>query len=138
MNYNIQDVKDLAYCSWMEARGEGESGMQAVQHVVVNRVGFPGFPSTVHAVIYEKNQFSWTMPDNPEYGKEPLDGDPQYAYALSLAPAVLANTDPDITLGAHYYANLKYTTSGWFFNHIVNDSINHAHTVKIGNQDFYI
>jgi len=131
------DINSLALCAWKEARGEGLEGMQAVLHVIFNRAGHPGFASTIHDVIYGKNQFSsMSITSDPEFNLQPSPGDPQFAYCLSIANSI--QTDPDCTLGAHYYADLRHTTSGWFFNHIVNDTVNHPHTVKIQNQDFYV
>jgi spore germination cell wall hydrolase CwlJ-like protein len=39
--------------------------------------------------------------------------------------AIVAGTKSDPTNGSLYYANLKKSTSGWFFRHIVNDPKNH-------------
>lgn len=133
----MADQDDLAYCSWMEARGDGDAAMEAVQHVIVNRVASPGFPKNVHSVVYSPNQFSWTSSNDPEYGLVPAPGDIQYAYALSIAPSVLDGSDSDNTGGACYYANLKYTTSGWFFDNIVNNPSEHPQTAVIGSQTFY-
>jgi len=43
-----------------EARGEGIEGMRAVHQVVLNRVKSRKYPSTICAVVLQKNQFSWT------------------------------------------------------------------------------
>ena len=70
MNYTQEDVIDLATCGWMEDRSSALS-MCAVMHVVMNRVISPNFPDTVREVIHQHNQFSYTMPGNPEYGRDP-------------------------------------------------------------------
>ena len=143
IQYDQDDLNSLALCAWKEARGEGNEGMQAVMHVIVNRTGTPGFASTVHNVIYGKNQFtSMSVPSDPEFNLQPVDDDPQYAYCQSICQGVLDGMDADPTLGAHYYGDLKYATSGWFF-HVISGpdgrgTPDHAHTVKIGRQDFYL
>jgi len=109
----MTDLEALALCVWKEARGEGENGMRAVAHVIMNRVGKPGFGNTIQAVIFDRNQFtSMSVPSDPEYDLEPQNGDPQYEYCETLAQNI--GTDPDLTNGALYYANLKNVTSGWF------------------------
>jgi N-acetylmuramoyl-L-alanine amidase len=138
MIYELSDIENLALVTWKEARGEGSQGCRAVMHVIVNRVGTPGFAHTLHDIIYGKNQFtSMSVASDPEFNLVPNPNDVMYALCVSLAKKILAGQDTDITLGAHYYANLKYTTSGWFFNHIVNDPINHPQTVVIGHHTFF-
>jgi len=139
MPYELySDVELLALCIWREARGEGQDGMRAVAHVINNRVGKEGFGSTFQSVILGKNQFtSMSVPTDPEFNLMPDVGDPQYSYCLALAPTVLGGTDPDLTTGACYYANIKEATSGWFFKHIVNDPVNHPLLATIGHQNFY-
>jgi spore germination cell wall hydrolase CwlJ-like protein len=139
MNYDQNDLHSVALCVWKEARGEGNDGMRAVMHVIVNRVGHPGFAHDLHRVVYGKNQFtSMSVPSDPEFNLQPKDGDIQFAYCQGLIEPVLNGSDSDLTNGAHYYANLKYSTSGWFFNHIVKDTVNHPLTVTIGHQNFYV
>ena len=53
-------IECLVLNSYMEARGSGEKGMQAVTWVVLNRTKHPAYPSTPCAVIYSPQQFSWT------------------------------------------------------------------------------
>lgn len=131
------DLSSLALVAWKEARGEGLAGMNAVMHVCINRVGAPGFAMTLHNVIYGKNQFtSMSVPSDLEFNLQPRPGDPQYAYCVGQAPNVEGEADP--TNGAHYYADLQYTTSGWFFEHIVNDPTSHPVKAVIGRHTFYL
>jgi spore germination cell wall hydrolase CwlJ-like protein len=139
MFFDQTDQDNLSLVTWKEARGEGNEGMQAVMHVIVNRVGHPGFAHTLHDVIYGKNQFtSMSVSSDPEFNLTPKQGDPQYAFCESLCPAVLSGTDTDVTMGAHYYADLKYTTSGWFFRNIVNNPTDHPQVASIGRHTFYL
>ncbi len=138
MIHDAQDINNLALVAYKEARGEGFTGCQAVMHVIINRVGFPGFAYTLHDVIYGKNQFtSMSVASDPEFNLVPNQGDGVYNSCLELAKVILNGNDPDVTNGAHYYANLKYTTSGWFFNHVVNDSVNHPQVAVIGHHTFF-
>ena len=74
---------------------------------------------------------------DPEYSLMPKDNDPFYEYAHQVVQDISQNTDVDPTNGAHYYANLKNTTSGWFFSHIVSDKVNHPITAEIGHHTFF-
>jgi len=138
MTFDNVDVDNLALVTWKEARGEGVEGCRAVMHVIANRVGAKDFPSTLHNVIYQKNAFtSMSVISDPEFNLQPKPGDKIYAACENLAQLVLSGQDVDNTLGAHYYANLKNTTSGWFFNHIVADKLQHPITVVIGHHTFF-
>lgn len=138
ITFDTDDLHSLALCVWKEARGEGIDGMRAVMHVIKNRVGTPGFAHTIHDVVYGKNQFtSMSVPSDPEFNLEPHDDDQQYTYCVQTAPSVLNATDTDNTQGACYYANLRTATSGWFYTHIVQDTLHHPQTVQIGKQTFF-
>jgi N-acetylmuramoyl-L-alanine amidase len=139
LQFDQNDAHSLALVAWKEARGEGDAGMEAVMNVIANRVGHPGFAHTLHDVIYGKNQFtSMSVPSDGEFNLQPADGDPQFAYCQDLAQGFNGATPDDPTQGAHYYADIKYTTSGWFFRNIINNPTDHPHTVKIGRHDFWV
>ena len=53
-------IECLVLNSYMESRGQGVKGIQAVTWVVLNRTKHPSYPSTPCAVIYAPFQFSWT------------------------------------------------------------------------------
>jgi N-acetylmuramoyl-L-alanine amidase len=140
--YDPDDLNNAILCVWKEARGDGEAGMDAVAHVIFNRVGAPGFANTLHDVIYGKNQFtSMSVSTDPEFNLEPpLAGEPDYPsylQATDIVSQIAAVTDEDPTNGALYYANLRDSTSGWFFRHIVDDPANHPKLATIGHQVFY-
>lgn len=143
MEYDDQDLQSMALCVWKEARGQFTSGMQAVAHVIKNRVGTAGFAKTIHDVIYGKNQFtSMSVPTDPEFNLIPPPGDAQFAYCLSLCPQVLGGNDADPTFGAHYYENAATATSGWFARVIAGPdgggTDGHSLTAVIGKQRFYL
>jgi spore germination cell wall hydrolase CwlJ-like protein len=142
--FDAADVQAMALCIWKEARGEGNVGMQAVAWVIRNRAAdwYPGNPDPVHLVVFGKNQFtSMSVPSDPEFNLQPPEGDPQYAYCAGICPDILNNLMSDVTSGAHYYANLKYATSGWFAENISgpdgNGTPQHPRTATIGNQCYY-
>lgn len=120
MEFDQQDVEDLATCGWKEASGEPFGGMPLVMWCVRNRIGAPGFPKSLYQVIYQPGAFSWTSPTNPEHARKPISGDVQYALALEQAREVLAAPQSDDkSLGSHYYANLAtMDKDGWFARHI--------------------
>lgn len=133
---DTDDIHSLALVAWKEARGEGIVGMLAVMHVCINRIGKPGFASTLHDVIYGKNQFtSMSVPSDPEFDLQPSINDKMFDTCMTMAEAI--DSKQDITNNALYYANLKYVTSGWFFDNIINDSTKHPITTKIGNHTFF-
>lgn len=141
MTYDADDLYHVALVAWKEARGDGEPAMRAVMHVVVNRVGVPGFPGTIHEVVYQKNAFSsMSIPSDREYYLDPKQATGADAIAWTfcqdVVQSVLDGTDHDLTNGARYYADLKNATSGWFLNHIV-QSTDHPMVAKIGSQTFY-
>lgn len=72
--------------------------MNAVAHVIFNRIGAPGFAGTLHEVIYGKNQFSSvSISTDPEYNRAaPSVTDREYASyvaAKDIVNAVAAGTD---------------------------------------------
>lgn len=143
MEYEQNDLDNAALCVWKEARGEQDAGMQAVAHVIFNRIGFVGFPHTLHDVVYQKNAFtSMSVASDPEYSLMPHPNDEEYAYASAIVSAVAEGIDHDPTRGAHYYANLKNVSSGWFERVISGadgkGAPGHPLTVTIGRQSFYI
>jgi N-acetylmuramoyl-L-alanine amidase len=128
-----QDELDLAKCGWLEARNGGVGSCYCVMHVVMNRVKSPDFPNTIHAVIYGKNQFSWTRPDDPQYGLEPSGL--IYDACLQIAPFVIAG-DSDPTNGSLYYSNEKYITpGGWYEKNIIKNPA-HPILIVIGSHTF--
>lgn len=144
MTYTPNDERLLAKCGWMEGRDKGLESICAVMHVVINRMVVPGFPKNIRDVIMQKNAFSWTRPDNPEYGLDPADSkglDLKMWYeALQLADTILYSVDADPTGGAHYY-EAPSATSGWFARVIAGPDLmgtpGHEFTVEIGGQRYY-
>jgi N-acetylmuramoyl-L-alanine amidase len=143
LEYDDDDIHSMALCVYKEARGEGLSGMQAVAHVIANRVGQPGFAHDLHNVIFGKSQFtSMSVVSDPEFNLIPPPGDNQFSFCQALCPQVLRGDNPDPTFGAKYYYNPKTATSGWFVRVIAgpdgNGTEGHSLSATIGRQRFYL
>jgi N-acetylmuramoyl-L-alanine amidase len=105
-----EEVRLLAATAWGEARSEGEDGMRAVAHVMVNRVG-DRFGDDLETVILAPKQFSvWNLGDpnrplvrNPERyatGGVALE---TWESAQRIAREVLSGQSADPTQGALFY-----------------------------------
>jgi spore germination cell wall hydrolase CwlJ-like protein len=57
----MKDLKCLALNVYHEARGESFLGQVLVAKTTLNRVDSPDFPKAVCDVVYQPNQFSWTL-----------------------------------------------------------------------------
>ena len=107
---NEDEVRLLAATAWAEARSEGEDGMRAVAHVIVNRVG-GRFGDDVESVIRAPWQFSaWNRSDpnrplaqNPErYATGGINLE-TWQTAQRVAREVLSGQSLDPTDGALFY-----------------------------------
>jgi spore germination cell wall hydrolase CwlJ-like protein len=105
------EVRLLAATAWGEARSEGEGGMRAVAHVMVNRVG-PRFGEDLATVILSPKQFSvWNRGDPNRRLVASLVGNPErfhvggaeWETALRVAREVLGGQSVDPTGGALFY-----------------------------------
>lgn len=110
---NELEIDVLARTLWGEARSEGETGMRAVAHVVLNRVekaeakgGKHWWGHDIITVCQKPYQFSCWNPADPNRTKlMAVNGENIYfATALRVARrAVLGQLGKDITLGADHY-----------------------------------
>ena len=127
-------VTTLADTLWMEARGDGKDGMQAVANVICNRANNPRWwGSSIAGVCLKPYQFSsW----NPGSTQLPLvkeargNGDASYAIALNLATLAVQGILPDMTKGSDsYYATSLKTPPTW--------ATPAAFRCEVGAQRFY-
>jgi Cell Wall Hydrolase len=104
------EVRLLAATVWGEARSEGEDGMRAVAHVMVNRIG-SRFGEDLGTVILSPKQFSvWNRGDPNRrtvmrLARDPSDvaTDAQWITAERIAREVLSGQSVDPTEGALFY-----------------------------------
>jgi hypothetical protein len=110
MALNEAEVRLVAATAWGEARSEGEEGMRAVAHVIVNRVG-DRFGGDIESVVRSPWQFSvWNRRDpnrrrveNPEaYATEGAELE-SWETAQRVAREVLSGQSADPTNGALFY-----------------------------------
>lgn len=107
---NEAEVRLLAATVWGEARSEGEDGMRAVAHVMVNRIG-PRFGEDLSTVILSPKQFSvWNRGDpnrrtvvNLARDPSSVATDPEWLVADQIAREVLGGRSVDPTGGALFY-----------------------------------
>ncbi|MEQ1618732.1 MAG: cell wall hydrolase [Terricaulis sp.] len=107
---NEADTRMLAATIWAEARSEGEVGMRAVAHVIVNRIG-ARFGDNVENVILAPWQFSaWNARDpnrplveNPDVYATAGGNLVAWETAQRIAREVLLGQSNDPTGGALFY-----------------------------------
>ncbi|MGL4995041.1 MAG: cell wall hydrolase [Deefgea sp.] len=58
--FSQKDIDALILNAFNEARGESVAGIRAVLGVTMARVSSACYPDTVHEVVYQRKQFSWT------------------------------------------------------------------------------
>lgn len=112
-----KQIQCLVLNSYMEARGQGVKGMQAVTWVVLNRTKHPSYPSTPCAVIYAPFQFEWTRNGKPVHVKEK----DAYTQAERVVEGVLSGKLKDNTNSSTHFhstrikpvwaSRLSYTTT---------------------------
>ena len=106
MEFSRQDIDTLSRTIWGEARGEGEEGMLAVAHVIVNRANRGGWwGSTVHEVCRKDWQFSVWNENDPNRSKlEALDLEDVVARECHWAALTVAlGKHADNTEGSFHY-----------------------------------
>jgi N-acetylmuramoyl-L-alanine amidase len=135
--YQQLEIDTLARTLWGEARGEGTDGMQAVAHVILNRVavaqkhGKYWWGNNIIQVCQKPYQFSCWNRSDPNFKKlQAVDEtDLYFATAMRLARrAVIDALGEDVTNAAtHYHADS--ITPYW--------AKNEAPSAKIGDHIFY-
>jgi spore germination cell wall hydrolase CwlJ-like protein len=119
----------LARSIYWEANRKDNAEMEAIAHVVMNRLGHKGFPNTICGVVKQGReqgacQFSWWCDGRSDDAKE----EEPYSHAKEIARQVLNRQRKDPTDGALYFHNRK-VTPGW--------SNDYLKTVDVGEHIFY-
>lgn len=113
-----RQIECLARNAYFEARGEGIAGMQAVSHVVMNRVEDNRFPSTPCEVIYQRKQFSWTSMKNRRIVNNRV-----YEIAMDVSRRAFYRISRDNTRGSKFFHNTTIPRKRYI--------------IRIGNHIFY-
>ena len=117
-----KEVECLSSAAYHEARNQGDKGMLAVMHTILNRTKDSRFPSTPCKVIAQPKQFSY-------YGKvSTIKEVKMYERALELASDVVSGRSKDFTKGSLFFVNTK-------INPIWLKDL--RHTCTIGNHKFF-
>lgn len=119
----------LARSIYWEARGEEEPGIEAIAHVVMNRLGHEGFPDTICEVVRQGHeegscQFSWWCDGRSDDAQE----EKTYSAAKEIARRVLNRQVPDRTGGALYFHQIDISPD-W--------AAQYVKTIEIGGHVFY-
>lgn len=123
----------LARTMYGEARGDGDAGMVAVAHVILNRAASPGWWGIdLTSVALKPWQFSAWNENDPNSkliaDLKPGNGNWIFDRAYDLAGAVLIGNLPDSTGGATHYHNQSVNPS-WATGAI--------QTARIGGHSFF-
>lgn len=112
-----EDIDLIALVTMAEAEGECEEGKRLVIDTILNRVDSPHFPDTVHAVIYQKNQFSsmwngranrcWVQDDICQLVKEELLNRSNTDVIFFRAGRYGKFGTPLFRVGNHYFSSYK-------------------------------
>jgi N-acetylmuramoyl-L-alanine amidase len=126
---NSLQLQIAARTVWGEARGTGEAGIDAVAHVLWNRVKDDRWGATLFQVCLAPYQFScWNVGDpNRNLMLELDDADPILAQCVEAVS--YAQIEPDPTAGAMWYFSNDITAPAWAKGAIM--------TAKIGPFFFY-
>lgn len=112
LKQKLQGLKDYwvrARNVWCESRGQPWRGQIAVDWVVKNRMVDPRWPDDAKGVILQKNQFSWTRTDDPQYRMAfaPWRFDKLAWDEAKRVIEAIDNGAPDPTGGANHYFNME-------------------------------
>lgn len=113
--YSDEDLDYLARTLVREAGGEGDRGMEAVGHVIRNRLNSGKYGSSIKDVVTSKNQFE---PWNENMRGTKADprlvdaGSDIYNRAIGVGRSVMDGAD-DITGGAMNFYNPKVVSPKW-------------------------
>lgn len=130
----IQDSYLLAATIWMEGRGEGEKGMEAIMNVILNTVG-RDFNKAASEVLIPNRYSAWRGKKNPYQFSQELAKkrrelkDNSFLIALSVVELARTGQLKDTTNGATYYFNPTLANPSW--------AKKMKHTATIGQHVFY-
>ena len=124
---NAESLEIMARTIYAEGRGEGEIGMKAIAHVILNRVGKIG--KDIAEVCLRPSQFtSWN--EGEPYPQVTLENNSRMREAMRIALETMEE-NVDMTSGSTHYHNKSITPkwamgkvpiflyrNHWFYNNI--------------------
>lgn len=114
-----------------EARGEGDTGMAAVAHNVLNRAASGKYSSDPAEVALQPKQYStWNSGEGGNNPGQFKPGTEAYEHAAQIVDAVATGQIPDMTGGALFY-HAKGVNPSW------SSGVNKNGTLNVGNHVFY-
>lgn len=129
----------VALACWREMRGEGVNAMLAVAFVLRNRAKSGWHNGSIYQNAIKLNQISsMSVLGDRNTIKYPDVRDPDFQTLLHKLDAIYDDAPDMITSGARYYAVLTDATSGWFFENIVADTVNHPRVAVIGKTTLFL
>lgn len=121
---SVEDYFWLSRIIYAEAGQQSMEAMLAVGQVVLNRLEDSRFPSTVFAVVFDRNGgMQFTPVENGSVYYEPSPA--------AQAAAYMCYEGYDIVGDSLYFVNPTYGNAGWF-------SANKVYFATVGNHDFYV
>lgn len=118
--YDSDDLYWMSHIIYAESGGEPFEGKIAVGTVVMNRVNNSRFPSTIHDVIFQKNQFSPVASGS-------IDKTPN---AESIVAAKIALEGYKVAGNSTFFLNRAIAKSRWIESHC-------KYVSTIGHHTFY-
>ena len=101
-----KEIECLSSAAYHEARNQGDKGMLAVMHTILNRTKDSRFPSTPCKVIAQPNQFSYYKHNPPIKEKD------TYNEIKQLAIEVVQGKHKSLNRGALYFHTVN-TKPSW-------------------------
>lgn len=120
-------VSLLALLMWRENGPDGLQGMTAAGNVIRNRVA-AGWSGGDWLAVMAAHDPGIRWPDDIR--------NPRFLDVLLKAANIYDGTEPDLTGGALYYANLA-TPSPWFRDNILGKPEEHPRIGTVGAQTFF-
>jgi len=121
----------LVAAMYYEAHGEGEDGMLAVGHVVINRQLERPAGTSICDVVYERGQFGWTRRVSRK--RIAIGRTQSWKTAAALADKLAAGGLDDITAGAtSFYSVLEFRKGPPHWAAVQQE------TARIGNHVFIV
>ncbi|HET9189792.1 MAG TPA: cell wall hydrolase [Rudaea sp.] len=110
-------VEIVARTLWGEARGQGNTGMQAVCNVIQNRAKNPGWwGNDLRSVCLANEQFDcWNLKDPQAARMRGPINDGAFVIATAIANKAVAETLADLTRGADHYFAETIPTPSWAY-----------------------